>query len=371
MTWRDRCELDLVAETCTLRLRVLRCRQPRAATQSVDSVVGTCEIAVDQLEASDRAVSWGWHRIVGPQDSGEIYLGIERFRVSDEEDMDAVAVKEDRGTMPDATLAETGEVEHDQEEAQVPDTVDAEAQPPPTLPDKSVSLQGLVPPEKAAEVAAAVATGTSGHVEDHDHQPPREGAASLYGKRRPPARQPAAGAGRGEGDGHGIQPARISDPGGGAGAYDARQAAQGHGLSPAQVAGLNPDRLLSQQLSLDALFPLKGVSRSASRLTPAGQAPSVRASPWVGQGWPSSGGVSLAPASTALRGLGAGGEGIAEGGAEDPHKAAFYAGVAPNAPWASHAAYRLDGLSGLDALDSRKVGRGDWTNQSAATLLLG
>ena len=41
---------------------------------------------MDQLEDSDRAVSWGWHRVLGvggggdAAASGEIYIGIEQLR---------------------------------------------------------------------------------------------------------------------------------------------------------------------------------------------------------------------------------------------------------------------------------------------------
>ena len=307
VSWKDRCELDLVGATSTLRVRVVRCRQPRSASQSVDSVIGECEISVDQLEGSDRAVSWGWHRVLGlgaggdTAASGEIYLGIERFRVPGAGEEADAPLKESKGTMPDEMLA--------------PDLDDplskggasallqrswrchlarraarATIQWRESLQRKSHraypgSLNGLQPPSKQAQLEAAVATGKGGKDGNSkvEVQQPREGVAAMYSVRRPPAPRglpfgaPATGkGGQGWGQSLGSYTGGVPSEMYGAGAMGGGGLSGGANVRfrvSGAVGGHPADGSVGggqgRQFALDALFPLGKTSKTSFRLPPS------------------------------------------------------------------------------------------------------
>lgn len=320
VSWKDRCELDLVGATSTLRLRVVRCRQPRSASQSVDSVVGECEIPVDQLEGSDRAVSWGWHRVLGvgtggdTAASGEIYLGIERFRVPDAGEEADVPEKESRGTMPDEMLAPdlddplskggaSAVLQRSWRGHLARRAARATIQWRESLQRKSHrahpgSLKGLQPPSKQAQMDAAVATGKGGKdVKDKDgkggEQQAREGAAAMYSVRRlPGARGLTFGApASGIGASGGLRSSGSYTGAGGAeniggvsmmgvagmrgGASGGRWGSGAMGVHPADVTrgggggSGSGGGLQSGQFPLDALFPLGRGSKTSFRLPPS------------------------------------------------------------------------------------------------------
>ena len=296
VAWKDRCELDLVGATNALRLRVLRCRQPRSASQSVDSVVGECEIPVDQLEGSDRAVSWGWHRVLGlgvggdAAASGEIYLGIERFRVPDAGQEADAPIKESVGTMPDEMLApdlddplskagaaailQRGWRCHAARRA-----TRAILEWRESLQRKSHraypgSLKGLQPPSKEAQVAAALGKAGAGDGrKDAKDDQPREGAAAMYSRRRPPAARNltfGAAPGGGAGGAGARQPANF--PGVPTESASGSRGGSGPSLVPMhpadRYAGSAQNSNSGQQFALDALFPLGRSAKGALRLPP-------------------------------------------------------------------------------------------------------
>ena len=293
VSWKDRCELDLVGATSTLRVRVVRCRQPRGASQSVDSVVGECEIPVDQLEGSDRAVSWGWHRVLGlarggdAAGSGEIHLGIERFRVAAEDDAD-VPEKESKATMPDEVLAPDLEDPFSKAGASVVlqrswrchlarRATRATIQWRESLQRKSHRAF----PGSLGSLAGALGKGkdAKGNTTD-EGEFPREGAAAMYSRRRPAvARGLPFGMPNGAGDTGGGFGRDVRASGADAVRASTRLSTDmGIGFeSPFSggmggVHGNDPGRggLGSQgrNFPLDALFPLSKASKSAFRLPP-------------------------------------------------------------------------------------------------------
>jgi len=225
--------------------------------------------------------------------SGEVYLGVERFRVPDAAQEADKPVTESKGTMPDEQLAP--DLEDPLSKAGASAVLqrgwrchmarrDARAtvQWRESLQRKSHrafpgSLSGLQPPAKIAAVAAAVNKPDANTSADA----PREGAAAMYTRRRPPPARSLAFAstpGLGQG-GMGVGPGAAGFlPGAGREYQDAGVWGGGRGslvpLHPTDAAARSADAYRGggpgqvKQFPLDALFPLGRASKSAFRLPP-------------------------------------------------------------------------------------------------------